>query len=62
MAKERTGLFARVFGQRDRDAQGAPEKAQADPQQIINDNRERGIPAGGGHHVNDVVLRMVRKA
>ncbi|MGB3303579.1 MAG: class I SAM-dependent methyltransferase [Gordonia sp. (in: high G+C Gram-positive bacteria)] len=27
---------------------------------VTNDNRERGIPAGGGHHVNDVVLRMVR--
>lgn len=27
---------------------------------VTNDNRERGIPAGGGHHVNDVVLRTVR--
>ncbi|EGD54517.1 class I SAM-dependent methyltransferase [Gordonia neofelifaecis] len=29
---------------------------------VTNENRERGIPAGGGHHVNDVVLRMVRDA
>lgn len=27
---------------------------------VTDENRERGIPAGGGHHVNDVVLRMVR--
>lgn len=28
---------------------------------ITNENRARGIPAGGGHHMNDVVLRMVRE-
>ncbi|WP_026918116.1 class I SAM-dependent methyltransferase [Gordonia shandongensis] len=28
---------------------------------VTHETRERGIPAGGGHHVNDVVLRMVRE-
>lgn len=40
MARENEGFFKRLFGQGA--AGGAPEPAKVDPQQIINDNRDRG--------------------